>query len=123
GLVALAGIGLTIYVGLRVTSAVEAAEALLQRQSVLLEEQNRELDAFAGRVAHDLRGPLTTLTLALGNFARGNRPERSRELMERGIGRMGALIDDLLAFSRAAPAGTACDPAAAGDALRDEWTQ
>jgi signal transduction histidine kinase len=35
----------------------------------LLEDRNRELDAFAARVAHDLRNPLTTVNLAIDQLA------------------------------------------------------
>jgi two-component system, OmpR family, sensor kinase len=122
GLLALTGIIVSIFVGARVTRRVELAEAELQRQSELLEQRNRELDAFAGRVAHDLRGPLTTLNLAIGNLARANRPERARELMERGIQHMTALIDDLLAFSRAELAQASCEMTAVVAALLDDMS-
>ncbi|BDG02368.1 sensor histidine kinase [Anaeromyxobacter oryzae] len=66
-----------------------------------------ELDAFASRVAHELRTPLQTLTLSLASTAPNNSGR-----MRRGIERMQRTIDALLEFSRA---GTAH----AGDAVSD----
>jgi signal transduction histidine kinase len=66
-----------------------------------LAEQNRELDAFAGRVAHDLRGPLTTVTLAAGRLAERSPDESSTNaILRRGVNRMEQLIRDLLTLSR-----------------------
>jgi signal transduction histidine kinase len=122
-LAALLGIGLTVAVGVRVTRMVQATEVERQRQSARLQERNRDLDAFAGRVAHDLRGPLTTLTLAVGSLDHGTQPERARQLLDRGVQRMTALIDELLAFSRSEAAQAACNPAAAAAALREDMMQ
>jgi signal transduction histidine kinase len=67
----------------------------------LLESRNRELDAFAGRVAHDLRGPLTTIGFSADELARRAPPgERTSEVLRRAIARMETLIADLLALSR-----------------------
>ncbi|MDP2340609.1 MAG: HAMP domain-containing sensor histidine kinase [Deltaproteobacteria bacterium] len=71
-----------------------------------LEAANADLDAFAGRVAHDLKNALTPVTLApnlLRSYA--DDPARVRQFADR-IDRMSrkavALLDALLAFSRAA---------------------
>jgi K+-sensing histidine kinase KdpD len=120
---ALLGVILSVWVGVGVTRSVQATEEQLQKQSQLLEARNRELDAFAGRVAHDLRGPLTTLKLAVDNLTNGVSVERAEKLLGRGVERMTALIEDLLAFSRAeAAAETACDPAATAAQLCEEMT-
>jgi signal transduction histidine kinase len=67
---------------------------------------NDELTAFAGRVAHDLRAPLTAvhgfLSLADGPF-RGDTSERAAECVTSALGaanRMRTLIDDLLGYAR-----------------------
>jgi signal transduction histidine kinase len=66
----------------------------------LLEERNRELDAFAGRVAHDLRGPLTTISLSAAQLARSQKEDGAGEVLRRGVARMETLIRDLLTLSR-----------------------
>jgi signal transduction histidine kinase len=67
---------------------------------------NDDLDAFAGRVAHDLRNALNPLRLQLGVLRRRlDDPPRALELvdrLERGLERTGATLDGLLAFTRAA---------------------
>ncbi len=64
-----------------------------------------ELDSFAGRVAHDLRGPLSTMLLALQvarrDDALGDPAARALERAERAGTRMSSLIEGLLAFARA----------------------
>jgi signal transduction histidine kinase len=68
---------------------------------LLLEENNRELDAFAGRVAHDLRGPLNAISLSasrLSNHVGGE--GETFNVLHRAVARMDALIRDLLSLSR-----------------------
>jgi signal transduction histidine kinase len=64
-----------------------------------------ELDAFAGRVAHDLKGPLQPAVLAL-SVLRGEpltpRGQDTLERLERSVARAAGLVDGLLAFARAA---------------------
>ena len=74
-----------------------------------VETCNRDLDAFAGRIAHDLRNALAPLGLVPATLrqcvARGGpdaeRLERLSGRVERTVARAGGLIDGLLAFSRA----------------------
>jgi len=85
---------------------------LLRRQQqlvadhvALIEERNRELDAFAGRAAHDLRVPLNPIRgyadlLALDHAL----PEPAREMAGRiglAVTKMSRVIDDMLELSRA----------------------
>jgi signal transduction histidine kinase len=121
---ALAGIALSLTVGLGVTRLAQRREALQARYSEVLEANNRELDAFAGRVAHDLREPLTTASLAIYRLVQQSpQPAKSADVLQRSLARMEVLIEDLLALSRmqsAAPE-SACDPASAARQLREDF--
>ncbi len=81
-------------------------EDRVRRRTVALQAANKELEAFAYSVSHDLRAPLR----AIDGFSRavledyGERlDDDGREYLERLCGasqRMGGLIDDLLKLSR-----------------------
>jgi signal transduction histidine kinase len=122
---ALSGVAFSVALGVAMTRALQRRNAQLGRKTQKLEAANRELDAFAGRVAHDLRAPLTTATLAKSRLAREPLPPeqgKAFEALQRSFDRMGAIIQDLLAISRlqaGAPTGV-CDPAAAAEQLREE---
>jgi two-component system, OmpR family, sensor kinase len=73
---------------------------LIRDRERQMHERNRELDAFAGRVAHDLRGPLTKIYLASSMLEhRKVMPEASAPL-RRGVDQMEGIIQDLLTLSR-----------------------
>lgn len=81
-------------------------EELVAQRTAQLEEANKELEAFAYSVSHDLRAPLRHI-LGFGelleNRLRGNSDERSRHLLGNindSARQMSQLIDDLLEFSR-----------------------
>jgi signal transduction histidine kinase len=124
-LLALTGIGLSVVLGIVMTRALQLREHHQRRQAQILEASNRELDAFAGRVAHDLRGPLTTANLAAARISKQSpSPEQLATvgILQRSFGRMDAIIQDLLAISHvqtSAP-GCVCDPATAAEQLREE---
>jgi len=123
GGLALAGILLVAIVGVAAVSLVHRRERQLTRYSGRLEEQNRELDAFAGRVAHDLRSPLTAMRLALWRLISELPPGTvDTTFVDRSIGRMDALIHDLLSLSRveAQAREGSCDPSTVATAVRDE---
>jgi signal transduction histidine kinase len=98
GGVALAFVAL---LGLWVTRTIGRRERLIERHAIALENRNRELDAFAGRVAHDLRGPLNTIKLSGSLLAEGAPEEmRTALILQRGVSQMEQLIEDLLTLSR-----------------------
>lgn len=80
--------------------------AQLERRTAELEAANEELEAFAYSVSHDLRAPIRSLAgfsrLALERM-NGNADESVRHYVSRiqaNAFKMGALVDDLLAYSR-----------------------
>jgi signal transduction histidine kinase len=101
-LVALLSIAaLAQWIGRRVL----AYERQLKRTSELLVTRNQDLDAFAGRVAHDLKNALGPIILspALLRSAAAD-PERVRDIAHRAevsASRAVQIIDALLFFSRA----------------------
>jgi signal transduction histidine kinase len=93
---------ITLVVGLRLARVISRTERQLGQRTIDLEDKNRELDAFAGRVAHDLRGPLNTINLVASML--GERvPEEAATvaIMRRGVAQMTNLVSDLLGLSRA----------------------
>jgi signal transduction histidine kinase len=80
-----------------------------------LEVRNRDLDAFAGRVAHDVRNVLAPLRMAveqLGRKAASEGVRRSADRIVQITERADRLIDALLAFARA---GHSPDPVVSAD--------
>ena len=92
---------LAAIVGLVLVRALRRQRALLELHLQSLAERHKELEAFAGRVAHDLRGPLSPLR----GYADVLGMEGSPEIQElasrirRSTDRMGGIIDELLALS------------------------
>jgi signal transduction histidine kinase len=96
----------------------------LQRNLDGMNELNRELDAFAGRVSHDLRNLLAPTAMAASMLPRAaDEPDRVRffaEKIQRSVDRSLSMMDGLLAFSRSAVPvpGSACSVASVfGEAL------
>jgi signal transduction histidine kinase len=85
----------------------------MTRDAHRLEARNRELDAFAGRVAHDIRATLTTMTLAMTPLARKvSMDDRAMQLLHRGSRKMEELVEDLLTLARVETLVRGrCDPA------------
>jgi signal transduction histidine kinase len=109
----LAGFLGTLLAGRWASRQVDRREVEMTTHARMLETRNRELDAFAGRVAHDVRGPLTTVKLAMPALgAKLPKDDRTLELMGRGIARMETLVEDLLTLARVESQATGnCDPA------------
>src|SRR5271157_5909933 len=85
---------------------IQALNQELARRSSALEASNKELEAFAYSISHDLRAPLRhTAGFAelLRKSAAASLNEKSQRYLTmilEAANRMGSLIDDLLAFSR-----------------------
>jgi hypothetical protein len=121
-LVGLLGIILSLGIGALTSNVLARRQARIERVSAMLQERNRDLDAFAGRVAHDLRGPLGTLTLAVAQVARRAPGETAMiAMLRRTVARMTGIIEGLLALSRSETRPDAtCDPAAAAAQVMED---
>jgi signal transduction histidine kinase len=79
------------------TAALEATTAALQ-------DANRRKDEFLAMLAHELRNPLAPIRTAVQLMGMNGLPEvqreRSRQIIERQVGQLVRLIDDLLDISR-----------------------
>jgi PAS domain S-box-containing protein len=91
---------------------IEGLNQELAKRSAELESINKELEAFAYSISHDLRAPLRHMagyTELLQKKASSGLDEKSKHyilMMLDSAKRMGNLIDDLLAFSRIGRAET-----------------
>ncbi|HEX2612518.1 MAG TPA: ATP-binding protein [Fibrobacteria bacterium] len=92
---------------------IERLNASLREKTDRQEAANRELEAFSYSVSHDLRAPLRHIAgfgELLSQRSGAALDEKSRHylgVIQTSVSRMGALIDDLLAFSRANQVGLA----------------
>ena len=91
--------------------SLERERVAIARTLETVEDKNRELEAFAGRVAHDLRAPLTPVQALAGLLVRGGQGEgdvrRVAGKIVASTSRMSDLIEAMLTFSRSGrpPAG------------------
>ena len=92
-------VGLVKETAERTWEAIERARAEEQ-----LRQANARKDEFLAMLAHELRNPLAPIRTSLELIRRGGDTvvavERVREIMERQVGHMVRLIDDLLDVSR-----------------------
>ena len=106
----IAAIVLTVLLR-RGVNELSRGRATIAASLARVEQANRDLDAFAGRVAHDLRGALSPLLLAPSLLRKASVcPERLENVcarIDRAVAHAVALVDALLAFSRA---GGTIDP-------------
>jgi signal transduction histidine kinase len=91
--------------GLRLVRVQQRATVLLAENLSRAEDRNRELDAFAGRAAHDLRAPLNPIRgyAELISTDADVPPETRRHasLITKAVLRMQRVIDDMLELARA----------------------
>jgi signal transduction histidine kinase len=85
-------------------------ELRVEQRTAQLREANRELEAFSYTVAHDLRGPLETISnicylMQQGDPAHKDAGDPMLERLSLSVAEMSNLIDDLLNLSRATSAG------------------
>jgi len=115
---------LIVGIGFWGTRLVRAREDEVRRHALALEMRNRDLDAFAGRVAHDLRGPLSTISMSTSVLAKRLPAETTTAaILQRGVAHMETIIDDLLALSRigeSAARGGVGDPVQVAEQVRDD---
>ena len=81
----------------------KCAELQLQEQAVALKEADRSKDEFLATLAHELRSPMAALRNGLQFLRFTTDPdsrEQARAMMERQLGQMVRLVDDLLDISR-----------------------
>ena len=101
---AVAVAGLMTVLLVRTLTALARSRSELAATLTLLEQRNDDLDAFAGRVAHDLRNILSPLPILAAQLrAVRNRPDDVAGVTER-VARAGVratgFLDTLLAFAR-----------------------
>ena len=105
-----------LAIALVLARALRRERALTEEHLALLAERRRELEAFAARASHDLKGPLSPLG-GYADLLALEESSRARVLGERirkAVDRMGQLVDDLLALSvagRLAPGTVVVAPA------------
>jgi len=96
-------VALAVLIGW-MTRRVRRYERRLQELANQLSARNRDLDAFAGRVAHDLKNAISPVALSLSVLRRESDPNRVHAIVERADAssrKAAHIIDALLAFSRA----------------------
>jgi two-component system CheB/CheR fusion protein len=83
--------------------ALRRSEALLQERTRALEEGDRRKDEFLAMLAHELRNPLAPVRYAvrvLERDAPAPTQKEARAVIDRQVGLMARLLDDLLDVSR-----------------------
>jgi len=97
------GDGLLIQVNLRdITETRQLVQAKVEAQA--LAEINRRKDEFLAMLSHELRNPLSPIVNALHLMHLGGQDpavmEQARQIIERQMGQLTRLVDDLLDVSR-----------------------
>lgn len=125
GAIGLLTLGLVATIAVVLLKVLKRQRSLLESHIALLGERNRELDAFAGRAAHDLRIPLNPIRGYADLLLTGEEsPEEVRAMAARiriAVDRMNRVVDDMLDLSRAGKAASGeASPSQVGAEVLDE---
>jgi len=94
---------LVILIGLWLLRVLARQRRLMAEQVVFLDGKNRELEAFAGRAAHDLRSPMNPIRgysdLILETKGLPEGVPGMVQRIRRAVDRMTRVVDDMLALS------------------------
>ena len=102
---------LVILIGAWLNRVLAGQRRLMEERVVFLSEKNSELEAFAGRAAHDLRSPMNPIRgyadLIIESQGRSEDVAAMAQRIRRAVDRMARVVDDMLALSTAGcpPAG------------------
>jgi signal transduction histidine kinase len=103
GLDVLCGLA-TVAAAVLLWRALRGHHRLLREHQSTLERRAAEMEAFASRVAHDIKGPLSAVSLSLDRAIRHATEEPLAGVIargRRGVERVVVIIDGLLGFARA----------------------
>jgi signal transduction histidine kinase len=100
GSITLGVIAFASFLAWKVTRLLIGQDDQIVHSAELMEARNRELDAFAGRVAHDLGGSLNVINLSVAAVSQYVPNQEKLATLYRGVRQMHALIQDLLTLSR-----------------------
>lgn len=95
---------LTALAGLFAVRALQHHHRVVDERNRLVARRAEELEMFAGRVAHDILGPLSATRLSVSHAAgqvQDPTIKRSLERGQRGVERVTTIVDGLLRFARA----------------------
>jgi signal transduction histidine kinase len=110
------------FVLLALAIAAATLAVLWRRSAAALHERTNELDMFAGRVAHDVLSPLTTVGMALGiskeRLAGDTSAVGTVDRASRSLERVKGLVSGLLGFARAGASANAGATVEVADPIR-----
>jgi signal transduction histidine kinase len=95
-----AGVAAAFAIGSVTLCMIRRRSRLVAEHEALLAARASELEAFAGRVAHDLRNPLGAIALRVQTLRMRDCPPDTIEKLAENAARMDLLIEDLLQFAR-----------------------
>ncbi len=106
---------------------LEEVNAALTKHAAALTEANKELESFSYSISHDLRAPLRSMDgfakVLVEDFGPALPPDARRclSIIQKGAGRMGELIDDLLEFSRLSRLALNASPLDLNKVIQEVW--